>query len=101
MTFDPTIELPSGRRVKQFIMPPRPVKDRTIRCVFCGQIDEQPFHDETLCIDRLRARGDALAIADHVAGGRPERCWGHKAKRWEAAFEAAFLAITCTLTIGG
>lgn len=34
-----------------------------------------------------------LEIADRVCGGRPARCWGWKAKIWNAAYEAAKLAL--------
>ena len=34
-----------------------------------------------------------LAIADDVGGGRPERCWGWKAKIWQAAYDGAAAAL--------
>lgn len=35
----------------------------------------------------------ALRIAEEEIGGRPARCWGHKADRYNAAYYAAAKAI--------
>jgi hypothetical protein len=35
----------------------------------------------------------ATKIADEVCDGPPERCWGWKAKIYDAAFSAAFVAL--------
>lgn len=43
-----TVEF-SGQTYRKFIFPGEPVDDGTVRCVFCGQIDEDEAHDAALC----------------------------------------------------
>ena len=38
-----------NREYSRFIQHPALVRDRTVRCVFCGQIDESPYHLEEYC----------------------------------------------------
>lgn len=38
-----------GRMVRRFIPFPGPVEDDTVRCICCGQIDEDGFHDYEVC----------------------------------------------------
>lgn len=38
-----------GRPYRKFIHFPGPVDDGTFRCIRCGQIDEEEFHDDALC----------------------------------------------------
>lgn len=38
-----------GQEYQKFIRYPLPVTDGTCRCVTCGQIDEQPWHDPEIC----------------------------------------------------
>lgn len=37
------------RTYRKFIPWPTAVRDGTVRCFACGQIDEPPWHDEKLC----------------------------------------------------
>lgn len=36
-------------QVRRFILPGKPVRDGTLRCVACGQIDEIGYHNESIC----------------------------------------------------
>lgn len=38
-----------GKLVRRFVSYPEPIMDGTIRCGVCGQLDEEPFHDEETC----------------------------------------------------
>lgn len=38
-----------GRRYRRFIVFPSPVTDGTVRCIFCGQIDEPEVHVDRDC----------------------------------------------------
>lgn len=38
-----------GLRYRKFVPYPEPIEDGTIRCIFCGQIDEPVYHDDRLC----------------------------------------------------
>lgn len=38
-----------GRGYMKFIPPGQPVRDGTVRCFCCGQIDEPDYHDNKLC----------------------------------------------------
>lgn len=38
-----------GKIYEKFIRYPTPVNDGTARCFSCGQIDEEPYHDNSLC----------------------------------------------------
>lgn len=38
-----------GRSYSKFIRWPEKVRDGTVRCVACGQIDEPEYHDADLC----------------------------------------------------
>lgn len=76
------ITLPNGREVSKFILYPKAVRDGTYRCVDCGQIDDEPYHDPTLCpgcggalplTDKAKAFLEANAASPVVYGsGRPE-----------------------------
>lgn len=37
------------REYTRFIRWPRLVRDGTVRCISCGQIDEEPWHDDKIC----------------------------------------------------
>lgn len=37
-----------GREYRKFIRYPSAVSDGTCRCITCGQIDEQPWHDDEI-----------------------------------------------------
>lgn len=51
-----------GREYRKFIRYPKPVNDGTCRCIMCGQIDEQPWHDAEICQEeRSRALDSHLA----------------------------------------
>lgn len=39
-----------GRQYRKFIRFPEEVDDGTLRCIRCGQIDEEEFHDDDLCV---------------------------------------------------
>lgn len=43
------IRLGPSAIVKRFIPYPGPVKDGTLRCIGCGQIDENGWHNRQLC----------------------------------------------------
>lgn len=43
------IRIGGGRTVRRFIEPGKPVRDGTVRCMGCGQIDEPSCHDNALC----------------------------------------------------
>ena len=47
---DEMIELPGGRKVRRFIPYPQNVNDGTPRCIACGQIDDEPWHDMETCL---------------------------------------------------
>lgn len=38
-----------GREYSKFIPYPKAVRDGTLRCIACGQIDEPEYHDSNLC----------------------------------------------------
>lgn len=38
-----------GVSYRRFIPFPQKITDRTLRCISCGQIDEDEIHDEKLC----------------------------------------------------
>ncbi len=42
-----------GREYRKFIRYPEEVTDGTLRCIRCGQIDEDEIHDHALCVDAL------------------------------------------------
>jgi hypothetical protein len=44
-----------GRLVQRIIRYPGPVLDGTPRCIQCGQIDDEPWHDAGVCADARRA----------------------------------------------
>lgn len=46
----------NGRQYRRFIRFPAPVRDGTVRCIRCGQIDEDPHHDADLCLAALQGR---------------------------------------------
>lgn len=51
-TFRDTIEI--DRKVyERFVRYPREVTDGTFRCIQCGQIDDEPWHDHQICCDAL------------------------------------------------
>ena len=43
------IRLPGGQIVSKFILFPKMVRDGTLRCIACGQIDDEPYHDAAFC----------------------------------------------------
>lgn len=47
--FGATIKIGS-LRFKRFIPYPEPVNDGTLRCIGCGQIDEEEFHNRDACL---------------------------------------------------
>ena len=42
-----------GREVSRFIAHPKQVRDGTVRCIACGQIDEPEYHTLT-CLDAIQ-----------------------------------------------
>ena len=44
------------REYSRFIMHPKAVRDGTVRCICCGQIDEPEYHDLT-CEEALIKQG--------------------------------------------
>lgn len=52
MATSDTIEI-DGRTYRKFIRYPHPVRDGTVRCIRCGQIDEPEYHDDALCLAAL------------------------------------------------
>lgn len=44
-----TTVIMDGRAYRKFIAFPGPVDDGTLRCISCGQIDEEEFHDPAFC----------------------------------------------------
>lgn len=38
-----------SKSYRKFIPYPKPVRDGTVRCIACGQIDEPEYHDNALC----------------------------------------------------
>ena len=51
-----------SREYVQFIPYPQSVRDGTVRCIACGQIDEAPYHDNALC----PGAGGALPQTENV-----------------------------------
>lgn len=49
---------------------------------------------ENMTPAEYQAARRAVALANRVCGGRPTRCFGWKAKIYNAAYEAAFAALT-------
>lgn len=49
-----------GRQHRKFIAWPGPVNDGTSRCIACGQIDEEPWHDRAICQQARFSRSDGL-----------------------------------------
>lgn len=43
-----------GREYRKFIPYPAVVADGTCRCITCGQIDEEPYHDPKVCAETRR-----------------------------------------------
>lgn len=52
-----------GREYSRFIKWPKLVRDGTCRCIQCGQIDEEPWHDSELCEIEYRKTTDAARRA--------------------------------------
>jgi hypothetical protein len=44
------VAFPDGRKVRRYIPYPGPVTDDTLRCIGCGQIDEDGWHNMATCI---------------------------------------------------
>lgn len=65
----PFIEI-DGRRYQKFIRYPAEVIDGTLRCIRCGQIDEEPFHEQAACIE---------ALSGNSSSGDREAAWSMKA----------------------
>lgn len=38
-----------SRTYRKFIPYPKPIRDGTVRCMACGQIDEPEYHEDALC----------------------------------------------------
>jgi hypothetical protein len=43
-----------GRNFRRIIAHPKPVNDGTCRCIQCGQIDDEPWHDNAICAEAGR-----------------------------------------------
>lgn len=56
-----TIDI-GGQTYRQFIHHPHPVRDGTLRCISCGQIDEPEYHMAEFC----PGMGGALPQTDNV-----------------------------------
>lgn len=48
-----------GRSYRRFVHWGAPVRDGTVRCIRCGQIDEPPWHDDEICAAALSGAGGA------------------------------------------
>lgn len=46
-----------GEKYRKFIRYPEEVTDGTLRCIRCGQIDEDGFHDDDICRAALEGHG--------------------------------------------
>ena len=57
-----------GRRYRKFIHFPEEVTDGTLRCIACGQIDDEPWHDPDICEAERKKHWDAV-FATRPAGG--------------------------------
>jgi hypothetical protein len=52
-----------GRKTyRKFIPYPEEVRDGTVRCISCGQIDDEPWHDAALC----PGSGGSLPLTDRA-----------------------------------
>lgn len=51
-----------GRELTRFIPYPKAVRDGTVRCIQCGQIDEPEYHTLT-CEEALKHQSDAKVAA--------------------------------------
>jgi|GEM_PF-3420832 len=40
----------NGRLYRKFIRFPEEITDGTLRCIRCGQIDEEEYHDQDICV---------------------------------------------------
>lgn len=54
------------RTVKRMIHHPGPVNDDTCRCITCGQIDEEPYHQEHVCAAATKLALQAMRSAQHL-----------------------------------
>ena len=52
-----------GRAYERFIQYPRDINDGTLRCISCGQIDEEEYHDDRHCpmIQAIETTGQVAA----------------------------------------
>lgn len=46
-----------GREYSKFIPWPKKVRDGTVRCFSCGQVDEDGYHDDALCPTMIQLTG--------------------------------------------
>jgi hypothetical protein len=53
-----------GQKYRRIIMHPKPVNDGTCRCIQCGQIDDEPWHDSEICAEAGRILRAALAAQE-------------------------------------
>lgn len=89
------IRIGPDHRVKRFIPYPGPIKDGTSRCIGCGQIDDEPYHDADLC--QSITAGTAIyddgrvyiPIADGARNGQLQlvkRGYDYAAAQWTGDF---------------
>lgn len=50
-----------GKNYRRVIMHPKPVRDGTSRCITCGQIDDEPWHDSGFCAEAGRILHNTIA----------------------------------------
>ena len=53
-----------GKNYRRVIMAPKRVRDGMSRCIACGQIDDEPWHDMTVCAEAHRIHWGALAAQE-------------------------------------
>jgi hypothetical protein len=53
-----------GRNFRRIIAHPKPVNDGTCRCIQCGQIDDEPWHDSEICAEAGRSLRAILAAQE-------------------------------------
>lgn len=57
-----------GRSYAKFIPFPRQIRDGTLRCIGCGQIDEPAYHDDSLCGGMIPRTPQTQTKAEGVEG---------------------------------
>lgn len=68
-----------GKQYRKFIPYPQEVDDGTLRCIACGQIDEEEFHDNDLCVAAHPAQSAPVETLYRWRG--PKGGWIYDAKK--------------------